>query len=162
MLSEGRRADLFISARNKHVKKQLIRHYASQRQIRTINVYCVSNTLYLEAANQLTRVQQSNRNRRRLSNIEDRTSAANQKLRSSGILDLRYFIQGIPSESQVVETRHFLNTRLLTLLEKIDMWLNASVPGMAANQPATQGFVEELQAELKTVRTIADLRINTN
>jgi hypothetical protein len=162
MLTAGRRTDLFISARNEHVKRQLIRHYASQRQIRTINVYCVSNTLYRDAVSQLTPVEQSNRNRRPLSNVEDRTAAANQKLRSSGIPDLRSFIQGIPSESQVAETRHFLNTRLLTLFEKIDMWLTASVPGMAANQPAAQGFVEELQAELKTVRTIADLRINTN
>ena len=83
-------------------------------------------------------------------------------LRSSGILEMRDFIQGIPSKSQIAETRHFLNTRLLTLLEKTDMWLNASVPGMAANQPAAPGFVQELQTELKTVRTIVDLRINTN
>jgi hypothetical protein len=162
MLTEGRRADLFISARNEHVKQQIMTHYASQRQTRTINVYCVSNTLYLKAVNLQTPVQQGNRNRRRLSNIEDKTAAANQMLRSSGIPDLRYFVQGIPSESQVVETKHFLDTQLLTLIEKIEMWLTASVPGMAANQPATQGFVEELQAELKTVRTMAYLRINTN
>lgn len=83
-------------------------------------------------------------------------------LQSSGIPDLRDFIKGIPSKSQIAETEHFLNTRLLTLLEKIDMWLNASVPGMAANQPAAQGFAQELQTELKTVRTIVDLRINAN
>lgn len=162
MLTEGRRADLFISARNEHVKRQLMRHYHSQSQIRTINAYCVSNTLYLKASNQLTRVQQSSRNRRRSSNTEDRTSAANQMLRSSGIPDLRNFILGIPSKSQVVETKHFLDTRLLTLFEKIDMWLYASVPEMAANQPVARGFVEELQTELKTVRTMADVRINTN
>jgi hypothetical protein len=83
-------------------------------------------------------------------------------LQSSGIPHLRWFIQGISSESQILETEHFLNTRLLTLLEKIDMWLNASVPGMAANQPAAQGLVQELQTELKTVRTIVNLRINAN
>jgi hypothetical protein len=83
-------------------------------------------------------------------------------LRSSGIPELRDFIQGIPSKSQIAETRHFLNTQLLTLLEKTDMWLNASVPGVAANQPAAPGFVQELLTELKTVRTIVYSRINTH
>jgi hypothetical protein len=154
MLTGGRRAHLFISARNEHVKTHLMRHYASQRQIRTINVSCVSNTLYREAANQQARVQQNIRNRRRSSNISDRTSAAEQMLRSSGIPELRDFIQGIPSKSQIAETRHFLNTRLLTLLEKTNMWLNASVPQMAEEQPPAPGFVQELQIELKTVRMI--------
>jgi hypothetical protein len=88
---------------------------------------------------------------------DDSILAANQNIRSSGIPDLRCFIQGIPSDSQVAETRHFLKTRLLTLIEKTELWLNASVSEMAANQPATGGFVEELQTELKNVSEVVNL-----
>lgn len=70
---------------------------------------------------------------------------------SSGILELRDTIRGIPSKSQTLETRHFLNTSLVALLEKTELWLNASVVELAANQAAAPDFVQELQRELRTV-----------
>lgn len=155
MLTARRRAGLFISARNEHVKRQIRQHYESQGYLRSINVYCVGNVLYSKAVER----QQRARNVQSLSHKEDLTSAADQMFRSSGIPDLQHFIQGIPSNSQVAETRHFLNTRLVTLLEKIELWLNASVPGMAASQLATQAFVEEIQTELKTVGAKSDSRL---
>ncbi|KAH8590098.1 hypothetical protein B0O99DRAFT_635601 [Bisporella sp. PMI_857] len=145
----ARRAHLFVSARNEHVKRHLVRHYASQRQVRTIDVYCVSNNLYREAADLQDGVQRSISNRRRSSNLGDRISAADQMLRSSGIPELRDFIQGIPVKSQIAETRHFLNTRLLSLLEKTQMWLTASASEIAANQAASPELVQEIQTELK-------------
>jgi hypothetical protein len=155
MLIISRRAHYFISARNEHVKEHLTRHYEPQRLVRTIDAYCVSNTLYRKAAGHRARNQQNANNRRRSSNIHinDRNSAANQMDISSGIPQLRDFIQGIPLDSQISETRHFLDTRLVTLLEKADLWLNASVAELAANQAAAPGFVQELQTELKIVRT---------
>ncbi|KAF4625419.1 hypothetical protein G7Y89_g12745 [Cudoniella acicularis] len=150
MLTGDRRKGLFMSARNEHVKRHLQRHYAAQRRIRTISVFCVSNTLYNRATNERIRISESIRNRRRSFNIDDRNSAAEKKLQSSGIPELQNFVKRIPSESQVKETRHFLETRLLTLLEKTNMWLSASVPEMAASQPAAPGFVQELQSDLKT------------
>lgn len=150
-LTESRRNHLFISARNQHVKRQLMMHYAAKSPTRKIAIFCVSNKLYREACNQKSRIELSMQNRRRSSNLTERNSAANQMLASSGICELRDYCQGIPSSSQIKETRHFLNTRLVKLLEKTEIWLTASVAGVAANQQAAPGFLGELQAELKNV-----------
>lgn len=131
------------------MKQKILKNYEPQRQTRTIDVYCVSNKLYREASD----LQETN-NCRRSSNearTNDKVSAANQMRQSSGIPELRDFIKGIPSKSQIAETRHFLKTRLLSLLEKTNLWLNASVPGVAANQPAAPEFVQGLRDGLKTV-----------
>jgi len=160
MLTGVRRTGIFISARNNHVKQRLKRHYESQSQARKIDVFCVSNTLYRKAADQHSRIQESLRNRRRSSLTDDRSAAADQMLQSSGIPELRDFVQGIPTKSRIAETRHFLETKLLTLFEKTSLWLNASISDIATNQPAAPGFVQELQTGLKTVRHIVDSRTN--
>ena len=96
---------------------------------------------------------QGARNHRRSSIfLNDKILAADQKEQSSGILELRDFIRGIPSKSHILETKHFLRTSLVALLEKTELWLNASVVELAASQTAAPGFVQELQTQLKRVR----------
>ncbi|RDL41569.1 uncharacterized protein BP5553_01548 [Venustampulla echinocandica] len=148
-LTESRRNHLFISARNRHVKLRLERHYEAHAITRRIEVFCVSNTLYREACDLRARVEQAMQTRRRSLNIIDRSLAAEQQLASSGICELRDFCEGIPRSSQIAETRHFLDTKLVALLEQTEMWLTASVAGVAANRQDAPGFVGELQAELQ-------------
>lgn len=100
------------------------------------------------------------RHRRSSSNaVASKGLAARQQRVSSGIDELREFCQGIPRSSQIAETRHFLDTKLVALLEQADMWLTASVAGVAANRQAEPGFLGELQEELQAV-SISDFREN--
>lgn len=143
-----------MKARNDRVKALLMRRYGrqeergsqSEQQTRRIEVYCVSSNAYHDA----TKLQN-----RRLSSplgATDKDAAVEQMMANSGILQLRKFIQGIPSQSQIEETRHFLETRLADLLQKFGLWLHGSVADLAANQPAAKEFIRELQTELKAVR----------
>lgn len=72
---------------------------------------------------------------------------------SSCIPELQDFVRGVSSKSQIDETRHFLNTKLVNLVEKAEMWLNANLPGIVATQPSAPEFVLELEADLKQVST---------
>jgi hypothetical protein len=145
-LTNTRRCEYFISARNQHVKRQLLTNYDAQTRIRKIDVFCVSNSLYREGNEEMTKIA-----RRTSGNVVEKTAAAQQVLSSSCIRELRDFCQGIPSRSQIMETKHFLNTRLIALFEKTELWLNASVAGVAANRQAPPAYLTELQAELKMV-----------
>jgi hypothetical protein len=146
LLIESRLKELLISARNNFVKNLLVTHYATQPQSRQIDILCVSNTLYREG-----RKRQQMQARRESLTASDRIQAGEQMLASSRIDELRNFCQGIPLQSQIAEARHFLKTRLRTLLEKTELWLTASVPDIVADQQATPGFIEVLQNELRTV-----------
>ncbi|KAG9235237.1 hypothetical protein BJ875DRAFT_459547 [Amylocarpus encephaloides] len=136
---------LFIAARNDYVESQLTHRYATQSLVRSIRIFCVSNTLYSDAIAAQT---DANRRRSSINVTDDKVAIAKQKMITSGIPQLQDYVRGIPSESQIAETRHFLKTRILTLFEKSEMWLNANVQDMAAAQPAAPEFVLELQENL--------------
>lgn len=61
----------------------------------------------------------------RRTSANERNQAIQAKLDGSGIIELQEFCQDIPSRSQIAETRHFLNTRVLDLLQKVELWCNA-------------------------------------
>jgi hypothetical protein len=61
----------------------------------------------------------------RRTSANERNQAIQAKLDGSGIIELQEFCQDIPSRSQIAETRHFLNTRALDLLQKVELWCNA-------------------------------------
>lgn len=136
---------LFISARNGHVKRMLLAHYHSRAPNRHIDVYCVSNTLYKKAQRALQR--------RSTLNIQQTIAAANQKLTSSEIHELRQFCQRIPLRRQIIETRHFLNTRLVALFERVEMWMNASA-GAASNRQAGSELLRDVQEDLRRVSAL--------
>ncbi|KFX86752.1 hypothetical protein V490_08886 [Pseudogymnoascus sp. VKM F-3557] len=122
---KARRTNLFISARNEHVRRILRSSYETITQTRNIEIFCVSNNLYSEAQAEGRELEARLMRSRRRTSANERHQAIQAKLDGSGIIELREFCQGIPSRSQIAETRHFLNTRVLDLLQKIELWCNA-------------------------------------
>lgn len=145
-LTNSSRTNLFISARNQHVERLLRTRYETGTQARKIEIFCVSNNLYSEARNLEARITQPGR--RRTTNAM--VLAVQAKLDGSGILRLREFCQNIPSRSQIAETRHFLNTRVLDLLQKVELWCNARDASENRRRAPAQAL-GELQDKLKNV-----------
>jgi hypothetical protein len=125
-----------------------MRHYSNHPPARNVDVYCISSWLYRDSR----RFENEARRRSSLTNA-DKMHAAEQMRESSGIPQLREFIQNIPQRAQAEETRHFLNTRIRTLLEKLELWLTGNMPGVSINRDAALGIVEMSQRELEEVRT---------
>ncbi|CAG8972215.1 hypothetical protein HYALB_00010994 [Hymenoscyphus albidus] len=142
---------LLMSCRNKHVEESFRARYRSQKLQRKISIFCVSNTLYQRGIDLQERTERAQRRNQRLSNIGARTSAAKQKLDSSGIPAVYEFISRIPSNSQTEETKHYLNARVLTLIQQIGLWLNARVAGEEAIEPGASGRINEIQTELRGI-----------
>ncbi|KFY43837.1 hypothetical protein V494_01801 [Pseudogymnoascus sp. VKM F-4513 (FW-928)] len=86
--------------------------------------------------------------RRRTTSATEQFEAIRAKQDGSGIIRLREFCQGIPSRSQIAETRHFLNTRVLNLLEKVELWCNAR----DVSEDRRQAPVERLHTLQRTLK----------
>jgi hypothetical protein len=89
--------------------------------------------------------------RRRSSTNTDKIQAAGQMQESSGIPLLRVITQSITHRAHIEETRHFLNTRLRTLVEKTDLWLTGNTETLSINQSVARAM-ETGQARLEEVR----------
>ncbi|OBT49128.1 hypothetical protein VE00_00035 [Pseudogymnoascus sp. WSF 3629] len=122
---KARRTNLFISARNQHVRRLLRSSYETRTQTRNIEIFCVSNNLYSEAQAEGRELEARRMQSGRRTSANERNQAIQAKLDGSGIIELQEFCQDIPSRSQIAETRHFLNTRVLDLLQKVELWCNA-------------------------------------
>ncbi|KFZ11693.1 hypothetical protein V502_07457 [Pseudogymnoascus sp. VKM F-4520 (FW-2644)] len=144
-----RRTNLFIFARNQHVSRLLRTSYETGTQTRNIEVFCVSNNLYGEAQTEGRELEaRIRRPGRRITSATERNLAIQAKLEGSGIIRLQEFCQGIPSRSQIAETRHFLNTRVLDLLQKVELWCNAR-DASENRQQAPIELLHTLQAKLR-------------
>ncbi|OBT66790.1 hypothetical protein VE03_03995 [Pseudogymnoascus sp. 23342-1-I1] len=147
---EARRTNLFIFARNQHVRRLLRTSYETKTQARKIEIFCVSNNLYGEAQAEGRELEaRKRRPGRRATSATEQNQAIQAKLDGSGIDRLREFCQGIPSRSQIAETRHFLNTRVLDLLQKVELWCNARDASEDRGQAPVE-LLRTLQAKLKT------------
>jgi hypothetical protein len=146
MLTRCRRNHLFIEARNKYVMNRIMTYYTNHTQSRKVDVFCVSSWLFRDSR----RFENEASRRRSLMNT-DKANAAEQMRESSGIPQLRDFIQSIPQRAQTEEARHFLNTRIRTLLEKLELWFTGNMPGVSANQVASLHTVDTVQRELEEV-----------
>ncbi|OBT38703.1 hypothetical protein VE00_10646 [Pseudogymnoascus sp. WSF 3629] len=146
---EARRTNLFIFARNQHVRRLLRTTYETGTQTRRIEIFCVSNNLYGEAQAEGRELEaRIRRPGRRTTNATEQNQAIQAKLDGSGIDRLRDFCQDIPSRSQIAETRHFLNTRVLDLLQKVELWCNARDASEDRRQAPVE-LLRTLQAKLK-------------
>lgn len=147
---------MFIFARNHHVSGLLRARYETQSQIRRIEIFCVSNSLYGEAQAQRRDLEARLRTSAasgRQSNagvIAAKTAAIQAKIDGSGIAQLREYCQNIPSRSQIVETRHFLNTKVLELVQKVGLWYSARSASENSRQ-APPEVLNRLQAGLRAV-----------
>ncbi|KFY28271.1 hypothetical protein V491_00545 [Pseudogymnoascus sp. VKM F-3775] len=88
-------------------------------------IFCVSNNLYSEAQAEGRELEARRMQSGRRSSANERKQAIQAKLDGSGIIELQEFCQDIPSRSQIAETRHFLNTRVVDLLQKVEFLCNA-------------------------------------
>jgi hypothetical protein len=153
-LTNSRRTNLFIFARNQHVRRLLRTTYETGTQTRRIEIFCVSNNLYGEAQAEGRELEaRIRRPGRRTTNATEQNQAIQAKLDGSGIDRLRDFCQDIPSRSQIAETRHFLNTRVLDLLQKVELWCNARDASEDRRQAPVE-LLRTLQAKLKSVRVL--------
>ncbi|OBT77048.1 hypothetical protein VF21_02905 [Pseudogymnoascus sp. 05NY08] len=146
---EARRTNLFIFARNQHVRRLLRTTYETGTQTRRIEIFCVSNNLYGEAQAEGRELEaRIRRPGRRTTSATEQNQAIQAKLDGSGIDRLRGFCQDIPSRSQIAETRHFLNTRVLDLLQKVELWCNARDASEDRRQAPVE-LLRVLQAKLR-------------
>lgn len=128
------------------MKGEIRSRYRIRGPNQVLNVHCVSSNLYWDGEKKKRTARDST-----VDCVNDKRSARVQMLDNSGIPALREFIQGIPSDFHISETQHFLETRLLDLLQKVGIWLNARVVDVAANQPIAPGFLQDLQDQLRRV-----------
>ena len=97
-----------------------------------------------------SRLQRAAARGRRATGAIEINMAIQEKLEGSGITQLRDFCQDVPSKSQIAETRHFLNTKVLDLLQKVELWCNARDASENRRQ-APVGRLDELQVRLRRV-----------
>lgn len=90
------------------MKKGLQAAYASKMPGSLLEVFCVSNTLYEKytgkGCNDLVR----------------------SMITTSGIPELRRFCQSITSDSRLLEAKHFLQSKLSSLLNSMEVWSNSA------------------------------------
>ncbi|KAH7133693.1 hypothetical protein EDB81DRAFT_859227 [Dactylonectria macrodidyma] len=94
---------LLIQARNDHVTQGLQRAYAADMEGKTLDVFCVSNTMYQKYS------QKGN----------------TEYVMASGIPDLRRFCHSMTADAQLGEAKHFLQSKLSTLLNSLHLWTNS-------------------------------------
>ncbi|KAK4235702.1 hypothetical protein C8A03DRAFT_46215 [Achaetomium macrosporum] len=118
-----RRELLLINARNAHVTSGLQAAYAARAPGGHLDVFCVSNRWYDKYA--------------RKGNVE--------LVRASGIPALRQFCHSITADAQLREARHFLRSRVFTLVNSAELW----VGGRLRSQPRRNEFSEAQRAVLR-------------
>jgi hypothetical protein len=97
---------LLRNARNIHVKDGLQKAYASKVPGGKLEVFCVSNTTYEKYAKK---------------GNGDMVSA-------SGIPELRRFCHSVTADAQLLEAKHFLKSKLASLLNSLELWAGTPLP----------------------------------
>ncbi|KAG8670948.1 hypothetical protein FPOAC1_004183 [Fusarium poae] len=111
---------LLVQARNRHVQTNLRNVYSSEMNGRNLDVFCVSNNWY-----------------------EKYCPKGNTKfVEASGVPDLRRFCHTVTADAQFNEAKHFLKSRLSTLLNTIDLWSSSWIQ--------KQDEIEELDDSVHT------------
>jgi len=95
---------LLVDARNNHVKEGLQAAYASKVPGGRLQVFCVSNTTYEKFS--------------RKGHVD--------MVRASGIPQLRQFCHSVTARARLLETKHFLQSKLSSLLNSINLWADTT------------------------------------
>ncbi|KAL3965416.1 hypothetical protein ACCO45_002420 [Purpureocillium lilacinum] len=120
-----------VRARAQHVKANLQRIYASKMDGRELQVFCVSNTWY-----------------------EKYCPKGNQELvQGSGIPDLRRFCHTVAAEMHLNEAKQFLRSRLLGLLESLEVYVRSKMAVITQSDQASKARAsrESLSKHLDSV-----------
>jgi len=133
---------LLIDARNSHVKEGLQKAYASKVPGGILEVFCVSNTTYEKFS--------------RKGNAE--------MVRASGVPDVRRFCHSITAGAQLLEAKHFLQSKLSSLLNSIELWANSSpVSTRVEDDVSDDSVFEALQgAKIKLFQSFNESRNDFN
>lgn len=102
-LTRSRQERILIQARNDHVKEGLQRTYAADMEGRALDVFCVSNTMYQKYC----------------------PKGNTESVMASGIPDLRRFCHSMTADAQLGESKHFLQSKLSTLINSLELWTNS-------------------------------------
>ena len=125
-----------MEARNSHVKKGLQNAYSSKVPGGQLEVFCVSNTTYEKFS--------------RKGNTE--------MVHASGIPDLRRFCHTITAGAQLLEAKNFLQSRLSSLLNSVELWANTSAhPQVEDNVPdeSIHNVLQEVKAEVLIIPNLS-------
>ena len=128
--SRYRRQFLFVKARNNQVKKGLQDAYATKVPTGKLEVFCVSNITY-----------------------EKYSRKGNPNLvRASGIPALRSFCYSVTAQKQLLQAKNFLNTRLGSFLNSIQIWVDSIEDGL--NNGRTRALQSKASIDAKFVALI--------
>lgn len=94
---------ILMQARNDHVKEGLQRTYAADMEGRALDVFCVSNTMYQKYC----------------------PKGNSESVMASGIPDLRRFCHSMTADAQLGESKHFLQSKLSTLINSLELWTSS-------------------------------------
>ena len=127
---------IVIEARNQYIKAGLQKAYAAKVPNQTLDVFCVSNTMY--------------RDNSEIGNIP--------KVQASGIPELRIFCQTMTADARQREAIHFLSSTLGSLLNSLELWSSASNAASEAIGARTAASMhEELQKIQEGVSAVSNL-----
>ncbi|TVY75935.1 hypothetical protein LSUE1_G004583, partial [Lachnellula suecica] len=124
---------LLIDARNAHVKEGLQQAYSFNIPGGKLEVFCVSNTTYEKYARK----------------------GNNEMVRGSGIPDLRRFCHTLTAGAQLLEAKHFLQSKLASLLSSVQIWASAGPSPTKTEDKSkndkTPKVLQEFRAEVSKV-----------
>jgi hypothetical protein len=124
-----------VDARNSHVKESLQKVYASKVPGGRLEVFCVSNTTYEKFS--------------RKGNAD--------MVHASGIPELRRFCHSVTAGAQLLEAKHFLQSKLSSLLNSVELWANSSpvLPKVEDGMPdeSIYEILQDVKAKVHTLPT---------
>ncbi|KAF4493723.1 hypothetical protein FAGAP_10157 [Fusarium agapanthi] len=126
---------LLVQARNGHVKRNLQSAYSSEMDGRSLDVFCVSNKWYEKYS------------------LKGNTEFA----RASGIPELRRFCHSLTADAQLSEAKHFLRSRLSSLLNTLELWATS----LLDKQNAIEKLNDSVQMKMKEAIDQLPTLVNT-
>ncbi|KAI9698042.1 MAG: hypothetical protein M1836_004395 [Candelina mexicana] len=128
--ARDKRDHLLMTARNHFIEELLLRNHAERFSGRSLSVFCISNTLYMD-----------NRDREREHDL---------LIQASGIRKLRRFCHKVSARAQFRVANHFLGVRLKDMVQRVQMWLTGGSQATMPNDTTIQKLLVSLRDELQT------------
>jgi hypothetical protein len=132
----SRKKNLYIAARNERVKHGLQVAYAEQFKGNSLNVFCVSNSLYKKQ------------------NGDDQGGSSHALVALSGIRDLRKSYYSRAAEARFHDAKHFLRVSLPGILNAIslrsgrEMFPGETKPSVSSDLTNILGFENKVGTRL--------------
>ncbi|KAL1845937.1 hypothetical protein Daus18300_014397 [Diaporthe australafricana] len=120
-----------VKTRNTYVTQKLTEKYHGQVAGDTLHVFCISNTMYWEKR-------------------EEDKSVAEPFLNLSGIIAVRKHCNSMVTESQLRESRSFLDDDVPALLSEIELWVQSGAGSASAEEKqAVRRVLDKVERQLR-------------